>query len=145
MDNDGAGPGTATTDYYIYDRDHIKIAFRGTSTTPRYRFLHGPEIDHLLAEELNGDLRWLLSDHQGMIRDVINNVGTIRNHLRYNSFGTIINQTNGGVSPFFSYTGRELDSESGLYFYRSRYYNPSIGRYIGEDWISLWGKALNLS
>uniref|UniRef100_B8HKI0 Uncharacterized protein n=1 Tax=Cyanothece sp. (strain PCC 7425 / ATCC 29141) TaxID=395961 RepID=B8HKI0_CYAP4 len=58
------------------------MAFRGTSTTPRYRFLHGPEIDQLLAEELNGDLRWLLSDYQGTIRDVINSAGTIRNHLR---------------------------------------------------------------
>ncbi|PYU65848.1 MAG: hypothetical protein DMG56_02085 [Acidobacteria bacterium] len=32
----------------------------------------------------------------------------------------------------FAYTGRELDP-TGLYFYRDRYYNPQLGRFISED------------
>ena len=33
----------------------------------------------------------------------------------------------------FTYTGREYDVETGLYYYRARYYNPEIGRFISED------------
>ena len=33
----------------------------------------------------------------------------------------------------FSYTGRELDTESGLYYYRARYYDSNTGRFLSED------------
>jgi len=33
----------------------------------------------------------------------------------------------------FKFTGKELDSESGLYYYGSRYYNPGIGRFTTPD------------
>ena len=38
----------------------------------------------------------------------------------------------------FQYTGRENDG-NGLYYYRARYYNPSIGRFISEDPIGFRG------
>jgi RHS repeat-associated protein len=31
------------------------------------------------------------------------------------------------------YTGRELDSETNLYYYRARYYDSQLGRFISED------------
>jgi len=42
------------------------------------------------------------------------------------------------------FTGREYDSETGLYFYRARYYDPAIGRFISEDPIGFQGGDLNL-
>jgi len=33
----------------------------------------------------------------------------------------------------FLFTGRRYDSESELYFYRARYYNPELGRFISKD------------
>lgn len=33
----------------------------------------------------------------------------------------------------FAYTGREYDEETGLYYYRARYYDPSVGRFISKD------------
>ncbi len=45
--------------------------------------------------------------------------------LTPNSTGTLNNP--------FSYTGREFDSETGLYYYRARYYDPSAGRFLSED------------
>jgi RHS repeat-associated protein len=33
----------------------------------------------------------------------------------------------------FRYTGRELDPETGLYYYRARYYGPATGRFLSED------------
>ncbi len=39
----------------------------------------------------------------------------------------------------YGYTARESDSESGLNFYRSRYYDPSVGRFIQQDLIGFSG------
>jgi RHS repeat-associated protein len=41
----------------------------------------------------------------------------------------------------FRYTARELDSETGLYYYRARYYEPSIGRFLSEDPLRFGGGA----
>ena len=48
------------------------------------------------------------------------------------SFGKLTNSSGTLTNPF-QYTGRELDSETGLYYYRARYYDPSTGRFISED------------
>ena len=37
------------------------------------------------------------------------------------------------------FTGREYDSETKLYFYRARYYDPQLGRFLSEDPIGLAG------
>jgi RHS repeat-associated protein len=44
----------------------------------------------------------------------------------------------------FDYTERDFDAVTGLYFYRSRYYDPGVGRFIGEDAIGFAGGDANL-
>jgi len=39
----------------------------------------------------------------------------------------------------FQYTTREFDSESGLYYYRARYYDPSVGVFQAEDPVEFRG------
>jgi RHS repeat-associated protein len=43
----------------------------------------------------------------------------------------------------FKYTGRE-DDGTGLYYYRARYYHPSLQRFISEDPIGFAGGDVNL-
>ncbi len=50
----------------------------------------------------------------------------------YDSFGNIANQ-NGNIENPFTYNGREYDAETGLYFYRARYYDAKAGRFTSED------------
>jgi RHS repeat-associated protein len=58
------------------------------------------------------------------------NGGTLQS-LTYQAFGPT--QSSTGASPNrLKYTGRE-DDGSGLYYYRARYYDPAIGRFISED------------
>jgi RHS repeat-associated protein len=42
------------------------------------------------------------------------------------------------------YTAREYDNETGLYFYRARYYDPKAGRFITKDPIGFAGGDYNL-
>ncbi|MEW6352645.1 MAG: RHS repeat-associated core domain-containing protein, partial [Thermodesulfobacteriota bacterium] len=55
--------------------------------------------------------------------------------FRYDSFGQM---TTTYVVPTYieqpyTYTGRQLDSESGLMYLRARYYDPRVGRFASED------------
>jgi RHS repeat-associated protein len=143
IDLDGSGPQAITIERFIYDRDHIKLVFNGSNTLIR-RYLHGPNIDQVLAEETNtAQVVWALADHQGTLRDWLTNTGTVQKHIRYDSFGRITSQV-GTLSNRFWYTGREWDSEIGLYYYRARYYDPSVGRFVGEDPIGFGGLDPNL-
>jgi RHS repeat-associated protein len=60
----------------------------------------------------------------------------------YDSFG---NRTEAMSADFrFGYTGRELDTETGLYYYRARYYDAAVGRFISEDPIGFSAGDTNL-
>jgi RHS repeat-associated protein len=45
---------------------------------------------------------------------------------------TLLSVSGAPTTNSFAYTGREFDA-TGLYFYRARYYNPILGRFISED------------
>jgi len=53
-------------------------------------------------------------------------------YLRYDGFGKQT-ASSGSLTNSFQYTGREFDSETGLYFYRARYYDRVACRFISED------------
>jgi RHS repeat-associated protein len=60
----------------------------------------------------------------------------------YDSFGNIT--PSGGINQPYTYTAREYDNETGLYYYRARYYDPKAGRFITRDPISFAGGDGNL-
>ena len=98
------------------------------------RCLHGPQIDQVLAEETAvGEVRWALSDHQGSVRDVIGSQGNVLNHLTYDSYGQVTSESNPEIDFRFGYTGRERDEETGLYYYRARYFDPAPGTFVSAD------------
>jgi RHS repeat-associated protein len=48
--------------------------------------------------------------------------------------------TNNPVNPYI-FTGRQYDPESQIYYYRARYYQPQLGRFVSRD--PLYNMALN--
>lgn len=61
----------------------------------------------------------------------------------YDSYGNLTASTGSLVNPF-QYTARESTPETGLYYYRARYYNASLQRFISEDPIGFAGGDVNL-
>jgi len=66
-------------------------------------------------------------------------------HLVYSAFGQVLDETPGGPQLPFAFTGRELDRETDLYYYRARYYDAAVGKFISDDPIGFRAGDANLS
>jgi len=78
-----------------------------------------------------------ITDALGTVLALTNSSGNITTQYGYDPYGNTTSY--GGTSTnVFQYTGRENDG-NGLYFYRARYYDPTLGRFISEDPIQFWG------
>ena len=76
-------------------------------------------------------MRNFLTDGLGSTIALADSAGTIQTQYAYEPFGKTAVSGAANASTF-QYTGRENDG-TGLYYYRARYYNPGIGRFISED------------
>jgi RHS repeat-associated protein len=132
--------GTLTR--YVYDGDNILLEFDGTGNL-QARYGHGRGTDQPLVMERGGARFFYHADHLGSIRLVTDGVGTIVNRYDYDSSGSFETRTEAVVNPF-TFTGREFDAESGLYYYRARYYDPATGRFLSRDPIGFASGDLNL-
>ena len=83
-----------------------------------------------------------LSDNLGSTVALTDAAGVVQTQYTYEPFGktTASGTTNSYPS---KYTGRE-DDGTGLYYYRARYYSPTLQRFISEDPIGFAGGDLNL-
>lgn len=163
IDRDGNGNPTQTVEftYDVFDRRQSKTV-NGQATTfvndgdqlwaeldqsgqVIAHYLSGAEVDEWIARyRSNGETNWYLSDRLGTVQQIANQLGNLINELDYSSFGQILNQTNPSVGNRFAFTGREYDAETGLYYYRARYYDPDLGRFISQDPIGFGGLDYNL-
>lgn len=133
---------------YVYDNEDIIFEYltktggkkEKVETT---RYVHGPGIDEPLAIEQKGKVYCYHADGLGSIVSLTDEKGKVVQSYEYSAFGEIKRHGNKVKQPY-SYTGREYDEETGLYFYRARYYDPAVGRFISKDPIGFAGGDVNL-
>jgi RHS repeat-associated protein len=111
------------------------------------RYLAGDQLDELFAryDSTNG-VEWYLTDRQRSVRDIVNGGGVVTYSVYYDSFGNIPSgaETNPANGDRFKFTGREWDGEISQYNYRTRYYDPRVGRFDIEDLAGFGGGDVNL-
>jgi RHS repeat-associated protein len=129
------------TQKYVYDGADIALVVDGAGVLVE-RYLFGAGVDNVLSRESGGAVVWSLGDKQGSVVDLVDEHGVVLNHFVYDGFGSRTGVT--GVDFRFGYTGRELDRETGLYYYRARYYDPKVGRFISEDPVGFGAGDTNL-
>jgi RHS repeat-associated protein len=117
---------------YLYDGGDIVAELNGTNQVVA-TFAHGPGIDDPIVRRQSTAAHFYLQDGLGSIAAVADATGAIGGAFTYDSFGRVVRSTVPTASGPYSYTGRELDGESGLLFYRARYYDPEIGRFLSRD------------
>jgi len=102
------------------------------------RYTNSNRIDiPMIIEDTSGSNLYLTDGLQS-ITELINMQGQVDQSYVYDSFGNILNST-GSLNNQYAFTGREIDVENNLYYYRNRYYDPEIGRFIQEDPIGFRG------
>ncbi|MDP2938467.1 MAG: RHS repeat-associated core domain-containing protein [Candidatus Omnitrophota bacterium] len=128
------------TTYFIYDGDRI-IEERDTNNTLLASYVYGGGIDEVLTMHRGPQKVYYHYDGLGSVTNLTDTSGNVVESYSYDVYG-LPNQTS-QIGNRFYFTGRELDEESGLYYYRSRYYSPTIGRFLQRDPIGYYD-SMNL-
>jgi RHS repeat-associated protein/uncharacterized repeat protein (TIGR01451 family) len=103
-------------------------------------YLNGPGIDDKLRQTSGstGPL-YFLQDHLGSTIGLSDSTGSVTERERYEVFGF----GSGSAFTRYGYTGRELDADTGLLYYRARWYDPQQARFLAEDPAGLAGGSAN--
>ena len=106
------------------------------------RYAATQSIDEPLAELRSATTSYFEADGLGSVTSLTTPAGALGNTYRYDSYGSLP-ASNGSIANRFQYTAREFDPETGLYYYRARYYDPGAGRFLTEDPVGFKG-GINL-
>ncbi len=132
----GVSEGGATT-WTLYDGTSTDplIDFNGSGDVTA-RYLNGPSpagVDAVLARDTpSGGVAWYLADRLGSVGDIVDNSGTVIDHIDYTAFGTPT-QSNPSEGDRFGFAGMQYDAVIGQYYDQARWYDPGVGRFIGID------------
>jgi len=127
---------------YVYDGDNL-VEETNASGAVVARYSQTENLDEPLAMLRGGTTSYYQADGLGSVTSLSNAAGTLAQTYTFDSQG---NQTasGGSLTNPFHFAGRELDSETGLYFFRARYYDSQIGRFVSEDPIGFSGGDNNV-
>src|SRR5438309_2991316 len=133
---------SAGTSVVAYDGDNL-VEETNSSGTVVARYAQGLNLDDPLAMLRSSTTSNYSLDALGSTTSFSNGAGALAQTYTFDSYG---NQTasSGSLTNPFRFAGRELDSETGLYFFRARYYDSQIGRFLSEDPVGFQGGDNNV-
>jgi RHS repeat-associated protein len=127
--------GAGANERYVYDGADVLLDLNANWSVAT-TYLNGPGIDnHLRQTSTTTGVSYYLSDHLGSTAGMTDASGILVDTDSYDSFGN----STGSARTRYGYTGRERDPDSGLMYYRARWYDPQVGRFISEDPIEFGG------
>src|SRR6185437_9139235 len=119
------------TTNYLYDGSN-SVEEMDQSGTEVAHYSQGAGIDEPLAAARGGAAGFYEQDGLGSVTSLTGSTGAMLNSYSYDAFGNVAASTGSFVNPY-QFTGRDYDSETGLRYYRARYYDESTGRFLSED------------
>jgi RHS repeat-associated protein len=127
-------PASVETESYSYDGADVILDVHGDGTSVEY--VNGLGVDEKLSLRVNGGAAlYFAQDRLGSTRALTDASGNVVEVQQYDSFG----DGAGSVLTRYGFTGRERDADTGLMYYRARWYDPQQGRFLSEDPIGLEG------
>ncbi len=132
---------------YIYDGTQCIAEYDGYNHLRR-KYVYGPGVDQpiCLIEATNtyAGTYYYHFDGSGNVvalTDADANAVEVYDYDVYGRVGAI--DANHPHPNRLMFTGREFDKETGLYYYRARYYKPEIGRFLQADSVG-YSAGMNL-
>ena len=126
---------------FAYDGDNL-IEETNSSGAVVARYADTQNIDEPLAMLRSSATSYYHADGLGSITSLSNSAGALAQTYTFDSFGKQTNSS-GSLTNSFQYTARESDAETGLYYYRARYYDQNSGRFLSEDPSSFFSGSIN--
>jgi len=138
--------GTPTTTQYFYDNARI-IEEQNTGGTTQATYVYGNYIDEILTMARGGQTYYYHPNALWSVEAITDQTATPVERYSYDAYG-LVAVTDGTGTPIppnpwgtphsaigspWMFTGRQLDEEVGLYFYRARSYDPQKGRFLQRD------------
>jgi RHS repeat-associated protein len=130
--------GTVTN--YVYDGSRVIAEYDGAGQLLR-KYVYGPGLDEPVLMQAGVTRYYYLFDSLGSAIGLTDTSGNLVEAYRYSPYGQPLQSSTVG-NPYL-FTGREFDSETGLYYYRARHYSPQLRRFIEPDPIGFEG-GMNL-
>ncbi len=87
---------------------------------------------NLLSTSENDETSYYLFNAHGDVTGIADDAQTVTKSYEYDAFGIEKEQSVTDTNPF-RYCGEYYDTETGTYYLRARYYDPSIGRFTQQD------------
>ncbi len=127
---------SAGTKKYMLEAEHMESIYDDQDEL-QATYLRGVVVDEIInGFEKNSSG---VMENRTFHHDQVNSVVALSDHNgnttqvnSYGPYGEVFGST-GSSHNTMQYTGREQDAQSGLYYYRARYYDPELGRFISED------------
>jgi RHS repeat-associated protein len=139
-------PGTAndrTVWYLVDDRNpsgypQVLEERSVANGSPTVSYVYGLDLIRRKAGTIE---RYFVYDGSGSSRALVDgtpgsaSLGQITDTYTYDAFGILTAQTpaSGGTPNVYLYTGEQWDADLGMYYLRSRYYHPQLGRFWTMD------------
>ncbi|GEM_PF-6228317 len=141
-----------TTTWWSYDGWRVAEEMDGSAGFPAKR-VHADGIgidEHLASWEAGSGWtgRSYLQNHQGTTMRLLDSAGTMLQAFEYDAYGARYAYDGSGASiamsaidgaGVYGYQGRRLDAETGFYYFRNRYLNVGLGRFLTMDPVGRWG------
>ena len=128
---------------WLWNGNRIVAALDGSAVVVQ-RFIYGTD-DQTPSYLMTGTNTYrLLSDERGSVRLVVNIAnGAVTQHLDYDEFGRVLEDSNPGFQPF-GFAGGLYDPETGLVRFGMRDYSAQVGRWLQRDPINFSGGDLSM-
>ena len=115
----------------LYDGVNLAGEYDGANVLQK-RYVFGPGVDEPLVVydgSATTSKNWLYADHQGSIIAQANTTGASTATFSYGPYG----EANIAGNQRFRYTGQQFIPQLNLYYYKARFYSPSLGRFLQTD------------
>jgi len=129
----------AAVTQFLYDGLRV-IEERSSGTTLR-QFVFGRALDGVLALTSGSQTHFYHSNSIGSVVALTDSTGAVSERYDYDDFGKtrilapdgVAARTQSAIGNPYSFTGQRFDVETGLYYYKARYYSPETGRFLQRD------------
>jgi len=138
------------TNFQVYDGVHVLADTDATGGVLRV-YGHGIDIDHLLTMTVytSGTAKtyYYLTDQLGSVNALADEIGNVVESYRFDAWGKVTGVYDGNGNHLsesaygnrFLWQGREYSYRTGLYYFRARWYDPVMGRWLSNDPIGISG------